>query len=129
MWRLSFVLILAACAFLIIPHSPAGAGLRRTHDSLERELQQRLNDGKFEEALPLAEAVVDAIAAEFPGDDVKLDPALERLTILRLQTGHAPDAEPAARRFLALRERRFGTEAPQTAASRNFARHRPGRTK
>lgn len=120
MSRLPIVRVAAVTVLVLTVVSPAWSGLKRSVEALELEVQQLLNDGKLVEALPLAETIVTTIAGQYLNDDTRLDSPLERLGILRLQTGHAPEAETAARQLLALRERRFGAGASQTAASRTL---------
>jgi CHAT domain-containing protein/Tfp pilus assembly protein PilF len=82
------------------------------------------NAGRYGEAQPLGERVVELLEAGWGPEHIDVARALENLANLYSDQGDYAKAEPIFRRALAIKEKEFGPEHPAVAATlTNLANH------
>ena len=86
-------------------------------DSLSAQIAQLFRDGKYVDAHPVAEHLIEVTKFKFGDAHPQYATALSWLTKFDLKLGKIADAEPIARRGLAIREMKLGAEHLDTASS------------
>jgi tetratricopeptide (TPR) repeat protein len=87
-------------------------------DSLNQQVMDLYNQGRFEEATPLCIQLVQMLERQFGPDSLQFASGLNNLAELYVKQ-HKPDqAEPLYRRALAIREAQLGADHPDVAKSR-----------
>jgi CHAT domain-containing protein/Tfp pilus assembly protein PilF len=105
-------LVLFALALAV----PVAAQEQRVND-LSTQVVQLCQQGKFTEAIPVAEEAVRVAEAIFGPEDPKVATSLGILAMMyRVQDRYA-DADPLYKRALAIREKALGPDDPDVAAS------------
>jgi CHAT domain-containing protein/Tfp pilus assembly protein PilF len=86
---------------------------------LNRRIDELYNEGKFKEAIPLAEKLVALIKQQRGEDDAETAASINLLAQLYERTGDYAKAEPLYKEALEIRQKVFGREDPLTAQSLN----------
>jgi CHAT domain-containing protein/Tfp pilus assembly protein PilF len=86
-------------------------------ESLVQQVTKLRSAGRYSEAIPLAQKVLEIVEKQLGPEDPNTANVLEGLAGLYHATGAYGQAEPLYRRALALREKAMGPEHPDTAAS------------
>lgn len=103
-----FILALAATA-AFAAQAPAQKEAAEA-DRLNAEMFKLYREGKYEEALPVAERVLELREKAFGGEDLKVAYALVNLANLRARRGEQKEAEALFTRALAVAEKRGAAE-------------------
>jgi tetratricopeptide (TPR) repeat protein len=114
MWR-GVVLILLAALLAITASRQARTQGANDLDALNKEVVALYGQGKYAEAMPIAEQYADAVKARFGGDHPQNAVALDLLAQLLWTNNRLAEAEPVYRRALAIDENIFGSENPKVA--------------
>lgn len=111
------VLIVAACVFLVTaPFAAGSSALQEAQQDLDRAEELRA-EGRYGEAVPLAERALAAREKLLAPDDIAVADALHLLALLLDDTNDYARAEPLNLRALAIREAALGPEHPDVAES------------
>ena len=86
---------------------------------LNRRIDELYNEGKFKEAIPLAEKLVALIKQQRGEDDAETAASINLLAQLYERTGDYAKAEPLYKEALEIRQKVLGREDPLTAQSLN----------
>jgi CHAT domain-containing protein/Tfp pilus assembly protein PilF len=93
--------------------------LYETYLRLQESIKLR-DAGKYDEALPLFERVIDTRKRILGPDDPDLAAAIHDLAVTYYYKGDYPKVEPLSKRALAIQEKALGRNHPQVAASLNL---------
>ena len=104
-----------ALAFGLIGPTTARADV----DELNREVVQLYQQGRYGEAIPVAQQAVAEAEAHFGPGDARTATGLNNLAGLYESMGRYGEALPLYRRALAIREKALGADHPNTATSLN----------
>jgi CHAT domain-containing protein/Tfp pilus assembly protein PilF len=86
---------------------------------LSAQVEQLQKQGKYAEALPVAQAAVRVAEATFGAQHPNTAAAVEELGEVYQAQGKYAEAEPLFKRALEIREKAFGPESPEVAQSLN----------
>ncbi len=86
---------------------------------LNRRIDELYNEGKFKEAIPLAEKLVALIKQQRGEEDAETAASINLLAHLYERTGDYAKAEPLYKEALEIRQKVLGREDPLTAQSLN----------
>ena len=86
---------------------------------LNRRIDELYNEGKFKEAIPLAEKLVALIKQQRGEEDAETAASINLLAQLYERTGDYAKAEPLYKEALEIRQKVLGREDPLTAQSLN----------
>jgi hypothetical protein len=87
--------------------------------ALNQQIIQLYSQGRYSEAIPLAQRVLTIREKELGPDDLEVATALNNLASLYRAQGRYADSEPTFKRALAIREKRLGPDNPDVAKSLN----------
>jgi tetratricopeptide (TPR) repeat protein len=87
-------------------------------DSLNQQVLDLYNQGKFEEATPLCVQLVQLLEQKFGSDSLQFASGLNNLAELYVKQKKPEQAVPLYRRSLAIREAQLGPDHPDVAKSR-----------
>jgi len=113
--RFILICLLASLALL----APAMADDRQDLAALNKRVVSLYGQGKYAEAIPLAERAVKLAEATYGPDHPSTATSLDNLAVLYDTQGRYAEAEPLLRRALAIREKALGPDHPDTALSLN----------
>jgi tetratricopeptide (TPR) repeat protein len=101
--------------------TPAQNSIRDTADaaSLNQQVLQLYNQGRYSEAIPLAQRALTIREKALSSDHPDVAQALNNLAELYRAQGHYADAEPLYKRALATWEKALGPDHPNFATSLN----------
>ncbi len=88
-------------------------------NQLEQKVVELYEQGKYQEAIPLAEKVLAIREKNLGSDHVDVAKILNKLAELYLEQGNYTPAEPIIQRSLSIREKAFGKDHPDVAESLN----------
>jgi tetratricopeptide (TPR) repeat protein len=111
------VLLLAfGCTFVVNAQAPA-----EDHSpfAVGRQIVEMCREGKFKEAIPLAEQLVVLTKQARGPDEVEVAGSIDILAFLYQRTGAYPKAEPLFTEALEIRQKVLGRKHPDTATSLN----------
>ena len=113
------ILLLAMVASLGVDAQDAQEGSVQTAEQLTTQVEELYRQGRYEEAIPLAERALaireKTLAPEHPDTAA----AANNLAVLYKATGAYSKAEPLFQQALAINEKALGPEHPDTAKSLN----------
>jgi tetratricopeptide (TPR) repeat protein len=85
--------------------------------ALNQQITQLYQQGKYSEAVPLAERALAIRQASLGSDHVEVAQSLTNLGMLYATLGRSGDAEPLFKRSLAIYEKAFGPNHPDVSAA------------
>jgi TPR repeat protein/Tfp pilus assembly protein PilF len=88
-------------------------------DALNQQITQLFAQGKYKEAIPIAERVVEAVKRARGPEQPETAEALNNLAVLYLAMGEYAKAEPLDQEALRIFQKVLGPEHPDTATSLN----------
>jgi tetratricopeptide (TPR) repeat protein len=91
---------------------------QNTWDELNAQVDSLYGQGKFVQAVPVAQQLVDFAEKSFGADAPNVASSLNKLAVLYEEVGNLSDAEPLYQRSLKIREQ-AGANNPDIAASLN----------
>jgi CHAT domain-containing protein/tetratricopeptide (TPR) repeat protein len=113
----------AAFVFLVVFSMGMGSPTARAQsddlDTLNQQVEQLYQGGKYSEATDLAKHTLDLTERQFGPDDPKVATALNNLARVYRAQGRYAEAEPLYRRALAKYEKALGPDHPYIAAALN----------
>jgi len=109
--------MLAVCALLLGPR--ASARENDDAEALYTEVMRLYQQGRYEEAIPLAERALAIQEKAFGPEHLEIATSLNNLAALYWTRGNYARAEPLYKRALAIQEKVFGPEHPAVAESLN----------
>jgi tetratricopeptide (TPR) repeat protein len=104
--------------FLSVPHVAWGQSLFEAND-LNQQVIQLYNQGRYSEAIPLAQRTLAIVEKALGPDHPNVATALNNLADLYRAQGRYPDAETLYKRSLAIREKALGPDDLNVALSLN----------
>jgi TonB family protein len=117
---IAFTLMALAAPAAAQSSQPAAApsALEQSQDATEfarlnAQVSSLSREGKYDEALPVAERVLALAETSFGGDDVRVADALSNLAELRVAKKEYESAETLSRRALVIYEKMIGADSPQ----------------
>jgi tetratricopeptide (TPR) repeat protein/CHAT domain-containing protein len=117
----TFALLLALIGWL---SGPAAAQDLEKATALNQQVQQLYAEGRYQEALPLAEEVLTLFEKNLEPDHPHISAALNNLAALHDALGQYELAEPFMLKALAIDEKLFGPQHPEVASAlNNLAAH------
>jgi TonB family protein len=96
--------------------SPSASGQSQDATEFARlnaQVSSLYREGKYDEALPVAERVLALAETSFGGDDVRVADALSSLAELRVAKKEYESAETLSQRALTIYEKMIGADSPQ----------------
>jgi tetratricopeptide (TPR) repeat protein len=88
-------------------------------NALNQQVYQLIEQGKYQEAIPIAERAVEVARRVRAPEDLDRATSLNNLALLYRATGEHVKAEPLLQEALRIRQKVLGPENPNTAASLN----------
>ena len=88
-------------------------------NALNQEVKQLIEQGKYREAIPIAETAVEVAKRALGPEDPETAAALNNLGLLYRKIGDYAKAEPLLQEALRIRQKVLGPEDPDTATSLN----------
>jgi tetratricopeptide (TPR) repeat protein len=88
-------------------------------NALHQQVEQLINQGKYREAIPIAERAVEVAKRTRGPEQPEAAEALNNLGLLFKKIGGYAKAEPLYREALRIRQKDLGPEHPDTATSLN----------
>ena len=113
----SSIVLLAVC--LLILGSPATFADDDNLEALNQRIVELFEQGKYQEAIPLAEKAVEIARRLRRPEDPKFATSLNNLAVLYDDMGDYAKAEPLYQQALRIRQKVLGPEHPSTATSLN----------
>ena len=107
-------------ALSLPPHAGAQESAMQEAERLSTQVGQFFQQGRYQEAIPLAQRVLAIIEKVSGPDDPEIVVWLGNLGLLYHRTGAYEKAEPLYQRALASREKALGPDHPDTAAALNI---------
>jgi tetratricopeptide (TPR) repeat protein len=98
---------------------PASSAQDDDPNALQQQLNQLIGQGKYQEAIPIAERAVEVAKRTEGPDHPKIADALNYLGFIFQKIGNYAKAEPIYREALRIRQKVLGPEDPHTALSLN----------
>ena len=98
---------------------PASSAQDDDPNALHQQLNQLIGQGKYQEAIPIAERAVEVAKRTEGPDHPKIADALNYLGFIFQKIGNYAKAEPIYREALRIRQKVLGPEDPHTALSLN----------
>jgi tetratricopeptide (TPR) repeat protein len=111
-------IVLAATGGVCVDILPASAQQNEI-TTLDRQIEQLRKEGRYSEAVPLAQRVLAIEEKALGPDHPDVAASLNSLGLLYKQQGRYADAEPLYKRSLAIREKALGPDHPDVALSLN----------
>jgi tetratricopeptide (TPR) repeat protein len=90
-----------------------------TAAQLNRQIEELKNQGKYEEAIPLAEQLVALRRQAYGDQHAETVASIDTLAALYKETHRYAKVEPLLKEALEIRKKKFGPEHPETATSFN----------
>ena len=104
---------------LLILACPASQSDDDEFNSLNRQVQTLFNQGKYQEAIPLAEKAVQLAKRVYGPEQPNTATSLDNLALLYQVMGEYAKAEPLYKEALRIKQKVLGPEHPDTATSLN----------
>jgi tetratricopeptide (TPR) repeat protein len=118
-YALYVVAFMAMGSLPAIGHTqPSTEALAHWH-ALIAEVEERYNQGRYAEAVPLAQQALTLAEATFGPEHPRVATSLQHLARLHRELGRYAEAEPLLQRALTIREQILGPEHPEVASSLN----------
>jgi len=111
-------LMLVVAAVLLLP-GPLAAQDLKDAEALKAQVEQLYGQGKYAEAIPLAQRVLAVQETVLGAEHPDVATALNNLAGLYRAEGRYPEAEPLYKRSLGIREKALGPDHPDVANSLN----------
>jgi CHAT domain-containing protein/Tfp pilus assembly protein PilF len=106
-------------ALIFTPFSSGHQDDRATAEDLKQQVTKLYQQGRYAEAIPLAQKAVDILEKALGPEHIDVANSLNNLALLYLSMGNYAKAEPLYQRALAIREKVLGPEHTEVAASLN----------
>ena len=113
----SLLVLLALCLWILA--CPASLAQDDDPSALNQQVTQLIEQGKYQEAIHIAERAVEVAKRTRGPEDPKTAEALNNLGLLRKKIGDYAKAEPLYQEALRIRQKVLGSEHPYTAQSLN----------
>jgi tetratricopeptide (TPR) repeat protein/CHAT domain-containing protein len=117
--RLEILCVAAFVSIFLLGVPAARAEVEDETSTLGREVLRLYQEGKYSEALPIAERSLKRTKKALGSDHPATATSLNNLAALYWQKGAYTKATPLLQRALAIREKTLGPDHPDTAVSRN----------